>query len=92
MNKLSIQEISKSYDSKKIVSSVSLEVNTGEVIGLLGPNGAGKTTCFYMIVGLISPDHGNIFINKKNITKLTIDEVLKMALVTLLKNHQYLEV
>jgi len=74
MNKLSIQDISKSYDSKKIVSSVSLEVNTGEVIGLLGPNGAGKTTCFYMITGLINPQSGNIFINKKNITKLTIDE------------------
>jgi lipopolysaccharide export system ATP-binding protein len=74
MNKLIIQEISKSYDSKKIVSSVSLEVNTGEVIGLLGPNGAGKTTCFYMITGLINPQSGNIFINKKNITKLTIDE------------------
>ena len=74
MNKLIIQGISKSYDSKKIVSSVSLEVNTGEVIGLLGPNGAGKTTCFYMITGLINPQSGNIFINKKNITKLTIDE------------------
>jgi len=74
MNKLSIKKISKSYDSKKIVSSVSLEVNTGEVIGLLGPNGAGKTTCFYMITGLINPQSGNIFINKKNITKLTIDE------------------
>ena len=74
MNKLSIQKISKSYDSQKIVSSVSLELNTGEVIGLLGPNGAGKTTCFYMITGLTNPQSGNIFINKKNITKLTIDE------------------
>ena len=74
MNKLSIKKISKSYDSKKIVSEVSLEVNTGEVIGLLGPNGAGKTTCFYMITGLINPQSGNIFINKNNITKLTIDE------------------
>jgi len=74
MNKLSIKKISKSYDSKKIVSSVSLEVNTGEVIGLLGPNGAGKTTCFYMITGLINPESGNIFIDKKDITKLTIDE------------------
>ncbi|MDA7842016.1 LPS export ABC transporter ATP-binding protein [Gammaproteobacteria bacterium] len=74
MNKLCIKKISKSYDSKKIVSSVSLEVNTGEVVGLLGPNGAGKTTCFYMITGLINPQSGNIFINKKNITKLTIDE------------------
>jgi lipopolysaccharide export system ATP-binding protein len=74
MNKLSIKRISKSYDSKKIVSDVSLEVNTGEVIGLLGPNGAGKTTCFYMITGLINPQSGDIFINKNNITKLTIDE------------------
>ena len=74
MNKLSIQKISKSYDSQKIVSSVSLELNTGEVIGLLGPNGSGKTTCFYMITGLTNPQSGNIFINKKNITKLTIDE------------------
>ena len=74
MNKLSIKKISKSYDSKKIVSNVSIEVNTGEVIGLLGPNGAGKTTCFYMITGLISPGAGKIYINEKNITNLSIDE------------------
>ena len=74
MNKLDVKEISKSYDSKKIVSNVSIEVKTGEVIGLLGPNGAGKTTCFYMITGLISPESGNIFINKKNVTDLSIDE------------------
>jgi lipopolysaccharide export system ATP-binding protein len=74
MNKLDIKNISKTYDSKKIVSKVSMEVNTGEVIGLLGPNGAGKTTCFYMITGLISPDSGKIYVNKKNITDLSIDE------------------
>ena len=74
MNKLSVKKISKNYDSKKIVSNVSIEVNTGEVIGLLGPNGAGKTTCFYMITGLILPESGKIYINKKNITALTIDE------------------
>ena len=74
MNKLDIKNISKTYDSKKIVSNVSMEVNTGEVIGLLGPNGAGKTTCFYMITGLISPDSGKIYVNKKNITDLSIDE------------------
>ena len=65
MNKLNIKSISKKYSEKKIVSSVSIEVNTGEVIGLLGPNGAGKTTCFYMITGLISPNSGKIFLNKK---------------------------
>jgi lipopolysaccharide export system ATP-binding protein len=74
MNKLDIKNISKTYDSKKIISKVSMEVNTGEVIGLLGPNGAGKTTCFYMITGLISPESGKIYINKKNITDLSIDE------------------
>ena len=74
MNKLSIKKISKEYDSKKIVSNVSIEVNTGEVIGLLGPNGAGKTTCFYMVTGLIPPKSGKIYINNKDITKLSIDE------------------
>jgi len=74
MNKLIVKNISKSYQDKKIVSSVSIEVGTGEVIGLLGPNGAGKTTCFYMITGLISPESGKIYLNKKNITEMTIDE------------------
>jgi len=74
MNKLSIKKISKSYDSKKVVSNVSIEVSTGEVIGLLGPNGAGKTTCFYMITGLIPPETGNINLDKKDITNLTIDQ------------------
>ena len=80
MNKLDIKKISKTYDSKKIVSSVSIEVNTGEVIGLLGPNGAGKTTCFYMVTGLISPESGKIYLNKKNITELTIDERANMGI------------
>ncbi|MEL0102557.1 MAG: LPS export ABC transporter ATP-binding protein [Gammaproteobacteria bacterium] len=74
MNKLIVKNISKSYQDKKIVSGVSIEVGTGEVIGLLGPNGAGKTTCFYMITGLISPESGKIYLNKKNITEMTIDE------------------
>ena len=56
MNKLSVKKISKSYNSSQVVSNVSIEVNTGEIIGLLGPNGAGKTTCFYMITGLIHPN------------------------------------
>lgn len=80
MNKLSIKKISKSYDSKKVVSNVSIEVCTGEVIGLLGPNGAGKTTCFYMITGLISPETGSINLNKENITNLSIDQRANLGL------------
>ena len=74
MNKLDIINISKNYNLKKIVSNVSIAVKTGEIIGLLGPNGAGKTTCFYIITGLIAPEGGKIYLNKKNITALTIDE------------------
>ena len=80
MNKLTVKSISKSYQEKKIVSNVTIEVSTGEVIGLLGPNGAGKTTCFYMISGLLSPESGKIYLDKKNITELTIDERAKLGI------------
>ncbi len=62
--------ISKEYRSKTVVNSVSLEVNQGEIVGLLGPNGAGKTTSFYIIVGLIQPNGGKIFLGSENITSL----------------------
>ena len=62
--------ISKEYRSKIVVNSVSLEVNQGEIVGLLGPNGAGKTTSFYIIVGLIQPNSGKIFLGSENITSL----------------------
>src|SRR6202161_1999311 len=58
MQKLSTDEIGKSYKGRQVVRGVNLEVCQGEVVGLLGPNGAGKTTSFYIIVGLISPDSG----------------------------------
>lgn len=60
----------KQYGSKRVVNEVSVEVNTGEIVGLLGPNGAGKTTTFYMFVGLVQPDQGDIFLEDKNITTL----------------------
>lgn len=64
------QNLVKKYGKRTVVNSVSVEVNQGEIVGLLGPNGAGKTTTFYMIVGLISPDSGHIYLDKTDITKL----------------------
>ena len=68
--KLKAEKIEKAYKGRKVVKGISLEVSQGEIVGLLGPNGAGKTTSFYMIVGLIKPNNGSIFLNNKEITKL----------------------
>ena len=65
---LKAQEISKSYRGRKVVNNISIEVNQGEIVGLLGPNGAGKTTSFYMIVGIIKPEEGNIYLDKEVIS------------------------
>jgi lipopolysaccharide export system ATP-binding protein len=72
MSELRAIALKKRYRSRTVVHDVSLSVQSGEVVGLLGPNGAGKTTCFYMIVGLIAADGGDIFINGQNITHLPI--------------------
>jgi lipopolysaccharide export system ATP-binding protein len=66
--KLYTTNIKKTYKGRNVVNGVSVEVNQGEIVGLLGPNGAGKTTSFYMIVGLVKPDEGNVFLDDKNIT------------------------
>ena len=66
--KLKVENLMKSYNGRKVVKDVSLEVNQGEIVGLLGPNGAGKTTSFYMTVGLIKPNGGTIYLDDKNIT------------------------
>ena len=63
-------ELVKRYRQRTVVNHVSIEVKQGEIVGLLGPNGAGKTTTFYMTVGLIKPDQGEVFLNNENITKL----------------------
>jgi len=68
--KLEARELSKSYRGRPVVTSVSLSISSGEVVGLLGPNGAGKTTTFYMIVGLTSPDSGSVYLNGEDITSL----------------------
>ncbi len=67
--KLRAQNLMKSYSGRKVVKDVSVEVNQGEIVGLLGPNGAGKTTSFYMIVGLVKPNGGHIFLDNQEITK-----------------------
>ena len=65
---LKAEEISKSYRGRKVVNNISIEVNQGEIVGLLGPNGAGKTTSFYMIVGIIKPEGGDIFLDQEVIS------------------------
>jgi len=64
------ENISKTYRGRKVVKGVTIEVNQGEIVGLLGPNGAGKTTTFYMIVGLVTPDQGKVYLDGQEITKL----------------------
>jgi lipopolysaccharide export system ATP-binding protein len=70
--KLSTENLVKKYRKRTVVKKVSIEVEQGEIVGLLGPNGAGKTTTFYMIVGLITPNQGKIFLEDKEITKLPV--------------------
>lgn len=67
--KLRAENLMKSYKGREVVKGITIEVNQGEIVGLLGPNGAGKTTSFYMIVGLIKPNGGTIYMDKTNITK-----------------------
>jgi len=70
--KLRTENLVKRYRSRTVVKNVSLDVEQGEIVGLLGPNGAGKTTSFYMIVGLISPNSGRIFLDEEDITRLPV--------------------
>jgi lipopolysaccharide export system ATP-binding protein len=72
MHRLFLEQLTKSYDGRKVVENVTLEVKSGEVVGLLGPNGAGKTTTFYMILGLLQPDYGAVFLDEENISQLPI--------------------
>ena len=76
---LSTHNLRKRYKKRTVVADVSVEVGSGEVVGLLGPNGAGKTTCFYMVVGLVACDGGDVYIDDKKITLLLIHQRAKLG-------------
>ena len=78
--KLYTENIKKSYKGRDVVQGVSIEVNQGEIVGLLGPNGAGKTTSFYMIVGLVQPDSGKVFLDEIDITSLPMYKRAQMGI------------
>jgi lipopolysaccharide export system ATP-binding protein len=80
MSQLRAQQLEKRYKSRVVVKDVSLEVSSGEVIGLLGPNGAGKTTCFYMMVGLVPLDGGEIYLDDKRLTHMPIHRRAQLGL------------
>ena len=80
MSELIIQNIKKTYKKNSVVKDISLRISSGEVVGLLGPNGAGKTTSFYMIVGLITSEHGTIKIDSHDLTKMPIHNRAKLGI------------
>jgi lipopolysaccharide export system ATP-binding protein len=80
MTLLAARSLRKSYGSRAVVLDLSLEIQTGEVVGLLGPNGAGKTTAFYMIVGLVPADGGSILLDERDLTALSIDQRARLGI------------
>ena len=80
MSELKAERLKKRYRSRVVVKDVSLEVRSGEVIGLLGPNGAGKTTCFYMMVGLIPADGGDLYLDGRKLTHMPIHRRAELGL------------
>ena len=80
MSHLTATRLKKRYKSRTVVHDVSLDVASGEVVGLLGPNGAGKTTCFYMIVGLVSADGGNITLDDEEVSHMPIHSRARLGL------------
>jgi lipopolysaccharide export system ATP-binding protein len=80
MHRLTLQSLTKSYDGHKVVNDVSMEVKSGEVVGLLGPNGAGKTSTFFMVLGLLQPDGGKIYLDGEDISTLPIYRRARLGL------------
>ena len=83
MSDLIVENLRKTYKSRTVVQDISLQINSGEVVGLLGPNGAGKTTSFYMMVGLVPLDAGRILLNGKDLSRLPIHSRARMGLAYL---------
>lgn len=79
-HKLVARNLSKTYKKRQVVSSVDLDLESGEVVGLLGPNGAGKTTSFYMVVGLVRPDLGDVLLDEQNLTELPMYQRARMGI------------
>jgi lipopolysaccharide export system ATP-binding protein len=75
-----VKGLSKEYNGRLVVQNISIEIEPNQIVGLLGPNGAGKTTAFYMIMGLEDPDQGEIFLENRPITKLSIDKRAKLGM------------
>ena len=80
MSKLKAENLKKSFKKTLIIKGVSIEVNTGEIVGLLGPNGAGKTTTFYLICGLLEPDDGRVTLDEKDITKEPLHKKARLGI------------
>lgn len=80
MKILKANNLAKSYKGRKVVSDISLEVHSGQIVGLLGPNGAGKTTSFYMIIGLVKADEGSVFIGHEDLSKSPMHERARKGL------------
>lgn len=80
MSELVVESLRKKYKSRTVVQDISLQLNSGEVVGLLGPNGAGKTTSFYMMVGLVSLDGGRILLDGKDLSRLPIHQRARLGL------------
>ncbi|BDZ74318.1 MULTISPECIES: LPS export ABC transporter ATP-binding protein [Methylophaga] len=80
MSILSAHQLAKQYGDRQVVKDISLDVNSGEIVGLLGPNGAGKTTSFYMIVGLVPVDHGYIYLDQQELTHYPIHDRAKLGI------------
>jgi lipopolysaccharide export system ATP-binding protein len=80
MRELIVENLRKAYKTRTVVQDISLQINSGEVVGLLGPNGAGKTTSFYMLVGLVPLDAGRITLNGEDISSMPIHKRAKMGL------------